>query len=266
MTPRRSLCSERRARLRFRYVHSVLLAAALGACDVPSGAPTSAEPIVVLTAAPSGEVARDVSFELELSGLVTPDSTSLGAAFVWSGGLPTATRLAFDPVRRVLTIDPRSLLDPELDYRLTLEGIEGLDGGAGVPFAMPFRTTRALVGGSASGPSVDEVLAVLDGCTACHGGDEPVLGLDLGSREGLARTALGVPSTEAERFGVGPGLAGLARVEVGHPERSYLVYKMLGEGPIVGLPMGDASTPDEPLPRERIELVSRWIASGAPLE
>ena len=55
--------------------------------------------------------------------------------------------------------------------------------------------------------------------------------------------------------GDGPGL--------GAPEYSYLVYKLLGDGPVLGdrMPPPDTGAPLEP---DELATVSDWIARGAP--
>ena len=72
------------------------------------------------------------------------------------------------------------------------------------------------------------------------------------------RAASGVGALEQRVIAV--AACGLADGQ-GRPEYSYLVYKLLGDGPVVGARM----PPDGPsLSAEEIARVSDWIAAGAP--
>jgi hypothetical protein len=214
----------------------------------------------VVIAPSDGLLARDGTVEIALDGLVAPWSIVGADASLRSGERELGVGLAFDPVTRVLMADPTPrLLDPDVDYTLHIEGPRGFDDGHLEPIDARLRVTRALAEPTVS-PRYDEVLAVLEGCRGCHEGPGAALGLDVAD---LVSTAIGVPASEVAGMSTGRGLVGLARIEPGHPERSYLVYKMLGEGPIVGATMGSESAPDVPLPRASIAIVSRWIASGA---
>lgn len=204
-----------------------------------------------------GRLARDGDVVIAVGGLLAPSSLRGADAFLASGDLELGVVLRFEPVERRLTVTPTArLLDPDLDYTLHVRGLRGFEGELLSPIALPLRVTRARAPVEPA-PSFREVESVLAGCRGCHEGATSVLGLDVSD---LAHTAVGVAAVEVARGGP---LAGMRRIEPFHPERSYLVYKMLGEGPIVGAPMGSASAPDVPLPRAQIAIVSRWIAAGA---
>ena len=66
---------------------------------------------------------------------------------------------------------------------------------------------------------------------------------------------MGVAAHEA-----GHALASM-ELGLGRPEYSYLVYKLLGDGPIAGARMPPEG---EPLTDEEIDRVARWIGAGAP--
>jgi hypothetical protein len=219
-----------------------MLAVASAACDLPPP-PAAREPLQGRVVSPTdGRLERDGVVQISVSALIEPRSMLGADASLRSGERELGVGLAFDPVTRLLVADPTArLLDPDIDYRLHLEGPRGFDG---APLA----------------PTEDDVLAVLEGCRGCHEGPTAALGLDVTD---LRRTAIGVPAAEVAGASFGRGLGGLQRIEAGHPERSYLVYKMLGEGPIVGATMGAEGSPDVPLPRASIAIVSRWIAAGA---
>lgn len=233
------------------------------ACDLPPEPGDVPGEIRVLSVTPrGGELTRDGVVRLELDALVAPSSLQTSSALLASGDRELGARLAFDPVGRVLTLDPAArLLDPDIDYWLVVEGPRGFDGAELEPVSIPFRVLRATAGPAPVPPTLEEVQGALAPCAPCHAGPTAALGLDVTA---LERTAIGVSAVQTAGASLGRGLGGTLRIEPGHPERSYLLYKMLGEGPIVGAPMGAAESPDVPLPRETIALVSRWIAAGAP--
>lgn len=122
--------------------------------------------------------------------------------------------------------------------------------------------TAATVAQSPESPSFKRDIVPLFSakCAFCHMKEGPDAGLILEPRFSYLMI-VGVPSTESS----------LARVEPGHPERSYLLLKMQnrqreagGSGnkmPVSpgGVGFGNLSaTPSE------IELVRAWIAAGAP--
>ena len=215
----------------------------------------------VVVAPEDGLLARDGAVEIAVDGLLEPSSLIGADASLRSGDRELGVGLAFDPVTRVLTADPAPrLLDPDVDYVLHVSGLRSFEGWV-EPLEHPLRVVRRLEPARAV-PRHEEALAALAGCRGCHEGPTAALGLDVTDLRG---TAIGVPAVEVRGATFGRGLGGLERIEPGHPERSYLVYKMLGEGPIVGATMGDEAMPGEPLPRASISVVSRWIAAGAPM-
>lgn len=93
------------------------------------------------------------------------------------------------------------------------------------------------------------------GFAPCHvpGGIGP---MPLDSEEATFNNLVGVDSEE---------IPGLARVEPGNPNDSYLIWKLLGEDPdgegeIVGarMPFGGPM-----LPAEEIDAIAEWILNGA---
>jgi hypothetical protein len=88
-------------------------------------------------------------------------------------------------------------------------------------------------------------------CTACHVGANAPRGLRLDAANSYA-LLVNVASVE---------VPALMRVNPGNPDQSYLVQKIEGTAAVGGrMPLGGA-----PLPQDRIDLVRRWIAAGAPV-
>jgi hypothetical protein len=89
-------------------------------------------------------------------------------------------------------------------------------------------------------------------CTACHVGASAPQGLRLDAGNSYAML-VNVASAE---------VPGLMRVNPGNPDASYIVQKIQGTA-AVGVRMPANGPPY--LPQDRIDLVRRWIAAGAPM-
>src|SRR4051812_11319631 len=87
-------------------------------------------------------------------------------------------------------------------------------------------------------------------CTQCHIGAGAPHGLRLDAANSYA-LLVNVNADEVPT---------LKRVNPGNPDQSYLVQKISGTAAVGGrMPLGQA-----PLPQDRIDLIRRWIAAGAP--
>jgi hypothetical protein len=87
-------------------------------------------------------------------------------------------------------------------------------------------------------------------CTGCHAGANAPQGLRLDASNSYT-LLVNVQANE---------VPSLLRVNPGNPDQSYLVQKIQGNAAVGGrMPLGQA-----PLPQDRIDLVRRWIAAGAP--
>ena len=118
---------------------------------------------------------------------------------------------------------------------------EGLDeNGAPVPIAPPVNSDFQEI--------QDTVFTPI--CTACHLGAAAPRGLRLDAANSYA-LLVNVASVE---------VPALQRVTPGNPDMSYLVQKIEGTAAVgARMPLGGA-----PLPQDRIDLIRRWIAAGAP--
>jgi hypothetical protein len=95
-----------------------------------------------------------------------------------------------------------------------------------------------------------------EACTSagCHAGPAAAEGIDLSSAAAAHATLVGVPSAEC---------SSLAVVQPSQPAASFLLQKLRGYGScFAGWQMPVQTTP---LTGTQIDLVSAWIASGAPL-
>jgi len=87
-------------------------------------------------------------------------------------------------------------------------------------------------------------------CTQCHIGAGAPHGLRLDAANSYA-LLVNVNSDE---------VPALKRVNPGNPDQSYIVQKISGTAAVGGrMPLGQAA-----LPQDRIDLIRRWIAAGAP--
>jgi hypothetical protein len=98
---------------------------------------------------------------------------------------------------------------------------------------------------------------ILPNCTttACHGAVDPAGELALDPPAEAHRQLVAVLAWNAEAGG-----AGKLRVVKGEPDRSFLMHKLLGKL----IPAeGDPMPPDTLLSADQLDLVERWIESGA---
>jgi hypothetical protein len=210
--------------------------------------------------------------------LLSPRSVSRATVSVTSGPFSVYGGVRYDPVRREVQFTPNA---PDLRMGLRYvfrvsTGLRAWDGAAlsnavEVPFVpggrampLPRRTPGFLT-------EVVPLLRARCGDPRCHGGAAPTMGLDLSSPDGVARTAIGVVARETANGRNAPDYTdprwgALLRVDPGdaagqgRPEYSYLVYKLLGDGPVLGARM----PPGAPLDPAETALLADWIAAGAP--
>ncbi|HJL20285.1 MAG TPA: hypothetical protein RMH99_31750 [Sandaracinaceae bacterium LLY-WYZ-13_1] len=223
-------------------------------------------------------VPREADYRVFFDRPLHPRDLHRGHVRIESGTRPIFALPRFDPVQRVLHVE-HGTLDPNVRYRLEIEGMRDLGRAEMAPVSIVFDTGEAL-GSSTPTPSPgwDDVAPVLRARCAtdgCHGGEAPVLGLDLSSGAAVQRTAIDVAAAQT-RVGIQEEapwegtetLAGLARIDVvasvGRPARSYLLYKVLGEPHAPGERM--PPPPASALPAGELQLLSDWILAGAPTD
>lgn len=209
--------------------------------------------------------------------LLLPLDVHRGHVLLRSGELSVFVELRYDPIERAVIVESESALDPDVVWRLRVEGLRDLDRREMEPWEIAFRTGSEAIGEDPEAVSFADVAPIFEARCAsaeCHAGPSAVLGLDLSSAEGVRSTAVGVAAQQA-RVGVSDRpwlgtstLAGLARVEVvagvGRPGDSYLVYKVLGDPHVWGARM--PPEPEPPLGAEELDLLGRWIQAGAPTD
>ena len=256
-------------------------------CDVGVGLDAVGEgPQITSTSPAAGDwdVARNAAFFVGFDRLLLPQSVSRATVRVHSGERQALVSVRFDPVDRMIVAVPfdRRRLEPRVTYRLVVEDVRDLaDRRLSDTVTVPFRTGSSLARASRP-PDVAyaEVAPIFaDSCvgSGCHGGPDPAVGLDLSSPDGIRSSALGVPSSQIRAGTAGSEgavgsvtLAGLPIIDVaaggGQPARSYLVYKLIGDGPILGdiMPPLDSGRPA--LDHAAQRLVADWILGGAPTD
>jgi len=229
-------------------------------------------------------ISRDGLLIAQVDRRLLPASVNTRSVRVLSGVVREPLAVQFDPVDVAIRAELRGgrLLEPQVTYRLVIEGVVDLDHRAmEVPFDATFRTAATSAGRPPVEPvSFSEVLhLVVDRCAggSCHGPAEAALGLDLSSAEAIASTAIGVRSVQVSRGDLdseggrgSPVLTDLPIVDVvagvGSPGNSYLLYKVLGDEHILGAVMPPSDSNRPALSREEARMLSRWIQAGAPVE
>ncbi len=217
-----------------------------------------------------------VTFDRRLA----PSTVNGNAIALRSAAVGVFTGFRYDVVRRRVELMPDArALRPTLQYDLIVTGAVRAWDGAPLANPITFRVRPGAVepARAPAVPSLTREVAPLlaDRCAraSCHGGDAPAMGLDLSSPERIRATTVRVASRERPATSPDPvtpsdpAWGAMLRVDpgnavgVGRPEYSYLVYKVLGDGPVVGArmpPEGPALTEPE------CALIADWIAAGAP--
>ena len=195
-----------------------------------------------------------------------PRSVNRATIGVQSGELTLTPRLRYDPVRRAIRVevDPAEV-HANVEYVVVVRaGIAGWDGVV-APAQASLRVR--FVPGIFTPPEpvsfrrqIAPALTRECATAGCHEAREPAMGLDLSSPEAIYRSTVGVAAREWEGSARGGEFywIGMNRVETGAPGESFLVYKLLGDGPMRGgrMPRGGAAR------TELAQLVSDWIAAG----
>lgn len=258
------------------------MAASIVGCDLGAEAPLSLEsPLTVISSVPAlvdggrGVLPMNTPIEVTFDKLLSPSTITHESFRLTSGNLGVFIGLTYDPVHRRVSVGFRpGSLRADLEYVFTVSNpLRGWDGTAlSQPYSVRFRVSAPVTLEPPTPPSFREVSALfarhcING--NCHGGPTPALGLDLSSDTAIRRTLLGVSSIERPgpvSANTDPHWSSLVRVDtgvvpgLGRPGYSYLVYKLLGDGPIIGERMPRLA---QPLSLEELSLISSWIAAGA---
>ncbi len=195
-------------------------------------------------------VAPSATFEVPLDpAVVGPELLRLRSGDLWPSG-----RVRYGVVDRRVAFVPSVPLRSNLAYRIVLDpAIRGIDG------SRPAHPPEAVfvTGTTAHDPPREPSTPVWESdvapllewrCGGCHAGPRPAANLKLAPSFSAIR-ALGGRSAE---------WLGWLLAAPGAPERSYILYKIVGAPGIVG----DRMPPDSPLPVEDARTVERWIAAG----
>ncbi len=223
------------------------------------------------------DVDRRPLIRLETDRRLAPNSVTPENVQLVSGARSIPLVIDVDVVRPGVVLRPMTTLDPEVTYLIQVDRLRDLDGFVGAPMnPIAFHTGSRSEGvpppSDATWDDVAPIFAARCASLQCHGGDRPVLGLDLSSAEQVRQTAIGFGATELRRPVAGasapsaPALTGLAIIEPGSPARSYVVYKVLDDPHVVGASMPPAGEGGEgALTPSEIETLVSWIRAGARL-
>jgi hypothetical protein len=257
--------------MRVAPLASIALAALLASCDVVPRRAFEANGLVATEPrANQADVDRAAPQRLWFERRIQPESLLGAELSLTSGERVAGLRARVDVLQAALVVVPSTPLDPYARWTLRASGLRDLDGQPCEDVEVSFRT------GALATPEVAQPIDPMPAlgllaarCAGCHSGPRAAMGLVLDGPEGIERTALHIRARElgdvssVDRPTV--GLAGLSRIEPFAPERSYLVYKILGDSHVRNGPMPppvDGGVALEPI---EVEQIVEWIAAGAPL-
>lgn len=211
-------------------------------------------------------VTRDPLIRIEFDRPLSARALATAEIRLRSGEVGIGIEVETDPISHSLEVRVLRPLLPEVAYVLEVEMPEDLDGNVGDAVELRFTTSDDDTPVPVRTATWADVEPTFRLCAACHDASEPPMGMDLSTPEAIARTALGVPARQVAvadgATAASAGLTGMARIEPGRPDRSYLVYKVLGDPHILGERMPRSL---DPLSPAEIEALGLWIRAGAPL-
>jgi hypothetical protein len=249
-----------------------LLAALAAALPVCACAPPASEidagpvdaPEILAVDPPDGSVGVEINPIIRFqTSEHLDDRTVDGASFeLYSGPISMWLLAYYDPIRRRVSVWPSSELRVNADWVLEAgDGIRDLEGEPLAAGAITRFTTGEDEGEDVPFPELrydPDIRPTFEArCASCHGGGSPLAGLALDSPQSVIGTAIGVASRGRPSFD---------RISPAHPGRSYLAYKLLGDGTAAGLRMPcsfDENAPAQALEQAELEAISDWIAGGA---
>ena len=211
-------------------------------------------------------VPRDVRIELSFNQPLDPLSLERTDISIKSGELTVGGRTKYDLLRRTLTFEPSSNLRGNLWYKFVLKNPPySIMGTASrqEEINMLFRTGEELSGEYPPAPApVDfesEIYPAFTANCACHSQVNPLLDVQFifNTPEEFLHGAVATDSKEWQNWQI---------ISPGSHEKSYLMYKLLGDERL-GLPTitGERMPPPPlaALAEDTIETVKNWIEQGA---
>ena len=214
--------------------------------------------LLVLSTVPEDQ-ARDVPisvvprvvFDVPLDPhTIDPDAFRLSSGELRPGGT-----LVYSVIDRSLTFTPGVTLRTRLAYVARLaDDVRGIDGSApDEPVEILFFTGLDDRGQPPERPDptfAEDIRPLFEGrCASCHGGERPAADLRLAVDDDLVAAA----TRDSNEW------RGWSLVAPGSPERSYLMYKVVGAPGLVGGRM----PPDGTLGYDERKNLERWITLGA---
>ncbi len=170
----------------------------------------------------------------------------------------------WDPVHKQLVAWPSSNMRRSATWIFALQpGLLGLDGEMVAPGEVTRFRTGAETGDNTpfvTRSFTEEVTPIFQTrcAAACHSGAQgSIADLRLDSSAGISETAINVPAD---------GWPDWKRIVPARPGQSYLLFKLIGDPRISGqqMPRSFDASPATPLTPPQLEIISDWIASGAP--
>jgi hypothetical protein len=211
-------------------------------------------------------VPRDVNVRLSFNQPLDPLSLEDTEISLESGELKVGGRTKYDLLSRTLTFEPSSNLRGNLWYKFVLKNPPYSIMGTAPEqeeINILFRTGEELSGEDPPAPATvnfetDVYPAFTEGCT-CHGMPSPLLDVQLifSTPDEFLHGAVATDSKEWKNWQI---------ISPGSHEKSYLMYKLLGDDRL-GLPTitGERMPPppETALAMDTIATVKNWIEQGA---
>ena len=212
------------------------------------------------------DVVRDITVTFKFNQPLDPDSIEQTDISITSGKLTISGRKKYDLLSRTLTFIPDSILRENLWYKLIMKKPPlSLRGGylkenqIEILFKTGVRFSDTQI---QNPPQVDfsnEIFPIFKSGCACHSTPNPSMGLRLIFESPSEFLAEGVDTNSKE-------WKGWKVIEPGRHERSYLLYKLLGNEKLgIEVLTGSKMPPfeQEEVSLESLEKIRNWIEQGA---
>lgn len=211
-------------------------------------------------------VARDIRIKLTFNQPLDPASLDDSEIKIESGDLTASGRKKYDLLSRTLTYIPNRTLRPNLWYKFILKN-PPLSIMGTLPWQKEinilFRTGDYLAEDEPPPPPTinfeEEIFPIFGANCFCHGAANPLLGAQyvFDTPEEFLGSTVATESKEWKNWKI---------INPGSHEKSYLMYKLIGDGRL-GLPtITGERMPPPPLPglaMDAIETIKTWIEQGA---
>jgi hypothetical protein len=202
-------------------------------------------------------------FKIKFNDHLDADYLDPGDLYLHTGSLSRQLTVFYDPSAYELVAWPTTEMLANIVWQLdVVKGLKALDGSEIVPQTVAvFKTGDSKCDDKpyTNSDYTKDVAPVFNRrCSSCHNFKTAFSGLDISSAEAIAETAISRPSRQLPDWKI---------IIPYRPGKSYLIFKLIGDGLTGGKQMPRILTEDdknpEPLTEQEYMIIRDWILMGA---